>query len=76
MSFGNSSKPMVELGQIQHGEETQYQLRPAQEGCVPTLDNQSNMPQLFKSFEFGNGSRISDENLVILEFKYLQNKKW
>ena len=43
MSFGNSSKPMVELGQIQHGEETQYQLRPAQEGCVPTLDNQSNM---------------------------------
>ena len=32
--------------------------------------------QLFKSFEFGNGSRMSDENLVILEFKYLQNKKW
>ena len=32
--------------------------------------------QLFKSFEFGNGSRISDENLVILEFKYFQNKKW
>ena len=31
--------------------------------------------QLFKSFEFGNGSRMSDENLVILEFKYLQNKK-
>ena len=32
--------------------------------------------RLFKSFEFGNGSRISDENLVILEFKYLQYKKW
>ena len=31
--------------------------------------------QLLKSFEFGNGSRMSDENLVILEFKYLQNKK-
>ena len=31
---------------------------------------------LLKSFEFGNGSRMSDENLVILEFKYLQNKKW
>ena len=30
--------------------------------------------QLFKSFEFGNG--ISEENLAILEFKYLQNKKW
>ena len=30
----------------------------------------------YKSFEFGNGSRMSDENLVILEFKYLQNKKW
>ena len=30
---------------------------------------------LFKSFEFGNGSRMSDKNLVILEFKYLQNKK-
>ena len=28
-------------------------------------------PRLFKSFEFGNGSRMSDENLVILEFKYL-----
>ena len=33
------------------------------------------MSRLFKSFEFGNGSRMSDENLVILEFKYLQNKK-
>ena len=31
---------------------------------------------LFKSFEFGNGSRMSDKNHVILEFKYLQNKKW
>ena len=30
----------------------------------------------FKSFKFGNGSRISDQKLVILEFKYLQNKKW
>ena len=36
----------------------------------------SYVSRLFKSFEFGNGSRISDENLVILEFKYLQNKKW
>ena len=34
------------------------------------------MTQLFKTFEFGNGSRMSDENLVILESKYLQNKKW
>ena len=32
--------------------------------------------RFFKPFEFGNGSRISDKNLVILEFKYLQNKKW
>ena len=32
--------------------------------------------RLFKSFEFGNGSIIPDEDLVILEFKYLQNKKW
>ena len=32
--------------------------------------------RLFKSFEVGNGSRISDEKLVLLEFKYLQNKKW
>ena len=32
--------------------------------------------QLFKLFEFGNGSRMSDKNLVILEFKYLQNKIW
>ena len=31
---------------------------------------------LFKSFEFQNGSRISGDKLVILEFKYLQNKKW
>ena len=28
--------------------------------------------QLFKSIEFGNGSRISDEKEVILEFRYLQ----
>ena len=32
--------------------------------------------RLFKSFEFGNGSRMSDEKLVVPEFKYLQNKKW
>ena len=32
--------------------------------------------RLFKSFEFGNGNTMSDENLAILEFKYLQNKKW
>ena len=32
--------------------------------------------RLLKSFEFGNGGKMSDENLVILEFKYLQNKKW
>ena len=32
-------------------------------------------PWLFKSFEFGNGRRISDEKLTIFEFKYLQNKK-
>ena len=36
----------------------------------------SNCSGLFKSFEFGNGSRMSDKNHVILEFKYLQNKKW
>ena len=29
-----------------------------------------------KSFKFWNGSRMFDEKLVILEFKYLQNKKW
>ena len=28
MSFGNNSKSMVELDQIQHGEEIQFQLRP------------------------------------------------
>ena len=28
MSFGYSSKLMLELDQIQHGEETQYLLRP------------------------------------------------
>ena len=32
--------------------------------------------QLFKSFEFSNGSRMSDKNLVIIGFKYLQKKKW
>ena len=42
----------------------------------PTLIEVFIRPQLFKSFEFGNGRRISDENLLILEFKYLQNKKW
>ena len=29
----------------------------------------------FRSFKFGNGSKMLEENLVILEFKYLQNKK-
>ena len=32
--------------------------------------------RLFKSIQFGNGSSISDEKHAILEFKYLQNKKW
>ena len=31
----------------------------------------SYIPWLFESFEFGNGRRISDKNLVILEFEYL-----
>ena len=31
--------------------------------------------RLLKSFEFRNGSRMADEKLVILEFKYHQNKK-
>ena len=26
------------------------------------------------SFEFGNGSRMTDKKLVILEFKYLQSR--
>ena len=30
---------------------------------------------LFRSFEFENGSRMSDKKLVIFEFKYFQNKK-
>ena len=32
--------------------------------------------QLLKLFKFGNGTRMFDKKLVILEFKYLQNKKW
>ena len=32
--------------------------------------------RLFKSFEFENGSKMSDEKLVTLEFKYLENKEW
>ena len=32
--------------------------------------------RLLNLFEFGNGSRISDEKPVVLELKYLQNKKW
>ena len=38
--------------------------------------NGNEIAQLFKSFKFGNGSRMSDKKLVILEFKYLQNTKW
>ena len=37
-----------------------YQLQTVQMKCCRS--------QLFKSFEFGNESRMSDENLVILEF--------
>ena len=53
---------------------------PRNSACVlkykQTWPEQAVYDMLFKLFEFGNGSRISDENLVILEFKYLQNKKW
>ena len=31
---------------------------------------------LFKLFAFENGIRMPDKKLVILEFKYHQNKKW
>ena len=31
---------------------------------------------LLKLFEFGNGSKMSGEKFVPLEFKYLKNKKW
>ena len=34
------------------------------------------IPWLFKSLEFGSGGRMSHEKLVILESKYVQNKKW
>ena len=40
--------------------------------CQKYFDN---LPWLFKPFKFGNGSRVSDKKLIILEFKYLQNKK-
>ena len=30
----------------------------------------------FKSFKFGSRRRMSDEKFIILEFKYLQDKKW
>ena len=43
---------------------------------IPATYLPTQSSQLFKSLEFGNGSRMFDENLVILEFKYLQNKKW
>ena len=43
---------------------------------APVPVDLSKLTRLFRSFEFGNRSRMSDENLVILEFKYLQNKKW
>ena len=39
MSSGNNSRSMVELNQIQHGEETQSQLRNQE---IPS-DNQSDM---------------------------------
>ena len=32
------------------------------------------LSQLFKSLKFGNGSRMSDKNLAIIEFKYHLNK--
>ena len=38
MSFGNNSKLMVQLEQILHGEETQYQLRQEMQS-----DHQGNM---------------------------------
>ena len=40
------------------------------------FEDTCSLTRLFKSFKFGNGSRMSDKNLVIFEFKYLQNKKW
>ena len=40
--------------------------------CQKYFDN---LTWLFKPFKFGNGSRMSDKKLIILGFKYLQNKK-
>ena len=49
--------------------------------CAPKSGNRFQKgpvisPLLFRSFEFENRSRMSDEKLVILKFEYLQNKKW
>ena len=41
---------------------------------VATLDLDIEEQRLFKSFEFGNGSRMSDEKLVILEFNISRTK--
>ena len=45
-------------------------------GELPPLRKLKNIPQLFKSFKFGNGTRTTAKKLAILEFKYLQKKKW
>ena len=46
------------------------------DGSTPGLEILFLEPSwLFKSFEFGNGSRISDKKLI-LEANYLHNKKW
>ena len=71
-----SQKFLIFLGKIQEisALENKYQQFSAYFGQIfafptPRL-------QMFISFKFGNGSQMSDNKLVILEFKYLQNKKW
>ena len=43
-------------------------------GFQPKVGNPYIKAWLFKSFEFGNESKMYDEKLIILEFKYLQKK--
>ena len=49
-------------------------------GCFIQQKTHLCLTRLFKSFEFGNGSRMSDEKAVIFCHKFViscpQNRKW
>ena len=71
-SFNTKHQTLVPFGAGMGGGGSLFGFLPSI--CPPTPRHHETW--LFKSFKFESGGRMFVKDLVILEFKYVQNKKW